>query len=271
MLSQIIRFIKLFVIILLVVMVIFFGGWYGRDLIAAGNQQLQQPVVNVAPSTVETTKAPEPTAQLAPMPQTTPEQPAVLPQTSAPPVPTPSVPADPAAAENAKPLIAFTPGETKIGNLLVKAQSAAVKIVKPEDTYGVTTVAGTLTFLVQNTGNEPISVAGTDRSLSIQYNDGTELKYAYENKVNGLSFCEASPEQCATRKPSPFTQIEPNSSPVSVSLYFENTMKGPAVKSMPLIKTGTFTTRLLVIDGAGTRNVNMSLTDFPVTNNMPKE
>ena len=270
MFTQIIVFLKRFVIIVAVAAVVFFAGYITNKILDGkkDEQIAQQVVPTPTPAPIAQPIAAEP-AKIETT-STTPETTTPAPQET----PTASEPvqqAAPVVVEPPRPTIGFTPGEAKVGNLYVKAQSAAVKIVKPADTYGKTTVAGTLTFLVQNTGNEPISITGTDRSLSIQYNDGTELKYAYENKVNGLSFCDDAPEQCINRKPSPFTQLEPSSSPVSVSIYFENTMNAPAVKSMPLIKTGTFTTRLLVLDGTTPKNVNISLTDFPVTNNMPKE
>ena len=286
MLSQIIKFIKAFVIIVVVVTGVFAGGWYGRDLIAPKDEaKSTQPFDLSEPEKVEKTPIAsvdnQPVGQtaLATQVDTPVASPVVTPaatdveQQAAPVIAaTPAPVAAPVVVEPPRPTIAFTPGEAKVGNLYVKAQSAAVKAVSATNSRGEVDVAGTLTFLIQNTGAEPIGIAIAERPVRIQYNDGTELNTNWNSsKISGLSFCLSEVERCKFEKPSPFTQIEPGSSPVSVTVYLQNEVQNASYKSMPLIKTGTLSTRLVVMEGANTKNVSISLTDFPVTNNMPKD
>lgn len=262
MLKQLIRFVKLFLLALAILAAVFGAGWFGRDLI----------VSNASPSPVAETPAlvtPEETRISETKTEAEPSVPVVSePETV---VPAPAVQIE-TPATPPKPAEAFTPGEAHVGNLHFKARSAAVKYMDV-DNGGSVTLSGTLSFLIQNTSDQPISIAATDPRMPIQYDDGTVLHYGTGSRthLSGLSLCNDEPSRCASRKPSPFTQIEPNSSPVSVSLVVDGYVTAPSVKSLALIKTGTLSTKLLVMEGDVVKNITVSLTDFPVTNNVPKE
>lgn len=277
MLSQIVKFLKTLLLIAFVLVVVFAGGWYGRDAIGFFNKELSpetQAQETAQPVLPPTPVLPQETASV--------EQPAPPPETPAAEVPAPvtETPVAPAAVEpppiaQATPApttrqpMAFVPGETKVGNLSFKAKSAGVAIASQIYNDGSAKVSGSLSFLIQNTGDRPLSILIADPTIQFHYNNTAVISSrSYGKQVTGLSFCESEVERCKNTKPSPFTQIEPDSSPVAVTMSVTDSLNAANVKNLPLIKTGTFSTRLLVLDGTEAKFINVSLTDFPVTNNI---
>lgn len=160
------------------------------------------------------------------------------------------------------------PGVYRNGNFSIHVEQAT--LAHTRDTSNRVHLRANLTLTFHNAGAEPMSVILVDyqRNLNILLDNGMRLG-ASLNANPGLGNCRRDVATCLAASSGDYIHIPPGDT-ASVNISLGNMYGGdnPSLGAIPSVETGNLAGRLHVVEGAAGRELQASLLNTPLQNNV---